>query len=1595
MFRHATQVNTTMRTLRTARIRTNVAASEHGIPSFTEFLISQRGKSKDQNQNQLQRKNQKTRSPSQTQSRQPLTAALLAAKSAPSVSGLLPAELAAINSLLSDNTTPTKRLSNNSISLPGRRDFETPLKIDRSYISQFPRSVAPSKAEVQAANYSRIASIAASTLSKSGNPDPSSNSILNLNSDAALNFADLTVSQITSVIRLNTLVGRVQEAHETFELIKEYSVEKYADTIAINTLMDAYARIGDYRGAAGVFKLFHDGKLQLKEFFIYSYSRNKIQTTPESITKSSPDEISYSTLIKACVAASKLSSAFDVFTAMKNRSIIPPIHVYTTLIKGCLDARDIARAWKTFNHMREEICDPDVQTYSLMIYACALDQNPERALDLFNEMHRHGLIATEVTYTSLLQACGSRRDYYEELWSLAEQMVMAGWKLNTVAAKILLRACGFQSDIVRLRAVWNYFISKAANGIDANDSLVLDVDFYQSMLHGLGKCMRVSRRVKRNSPALSEARSSTETTHNQYKKASISAKDDTKFFIEEESTNETATDIITTEPYVFIEPVYPNHNLAEIHLADSVFSPSSIITDTDKIWTYLVKTIPKKSITTDLLNSYFGVYCGNPNNWVTSKKAMTIYNTAYIPVQPQPAFGTAVEAFKNDQKLAKLSSAETNVRVNQYKQPQVSNVAINITPNQHEQTLSNLSITSVNKISVNDNEQIKTDLTRNSVVTDSENPTSIGHLVPKSAYTYQFALELVSNNKKLMRKYGHQIWSEYMAWDARLEKDLTYVDANSKTKRSITAAQKEEVRVSQGRSNKIVRNMFLMMIKGQTKMNEITPALDTLEAATIFRNDPSYLQPIVFTDVNNLVDKVRDLAENGDLEFTKRLKELCPPPPSKNAYEEVQAMLRNKWSGGKSWWGWEALGIDETIRKSVIRKKMKETKIYVMMAELILAYHKFVQKEKELSQAEETTQLTQLLKSGLGVRTQGITAMRTGLGGKSVAVFALNLNSVTSHALTVGDNVAAVDLNHMNVKPAEDRSPSHGVISKIVSQEIHVAFGDEFAMDSASNIALIKVSSTATFARMEMALENVLSLLDSPPLNSENTIPPTLLSTLMGKSPPVYTPLAKPITFNNKFLNSSQQSAITHCLSSDSVALIHGPPGTGKTETIIELVKQLCNLKQRVLLCAPSNIAVDTLAARLSASLNPSICMTRIGHPSRVRRDEVLSHVLDVRVRSSDEGAIVNDVRAEMDLTFTKIAKTKRKSERRMLYDNLKKLRQELRARERKVIQDILTGSNVVISTLSGCGSFVMTGQIFDAVVIDECSQAIEAESWIAILKGRGRVFFAGDHLQLPPTVKFSGAVVSNYSVMTVAELPASLEYTMFDRLLAAYGDSIKKMLETQYRMHETIMQYSSNYLYDGKLMAHKSVKSHLLADLPNVVETDETTSAITFLNTSMCGYEEHTSAQVDFPSSTSQSKLSYFLCESIQNRGEAFLVETHVKKLVKAGVAISDISVITPYNGQVRLLKSILYPIFLGLEIGTVDSFQGAEKEAIILSLVRSNEKREIGFLGDFRRLNVAVTRARRHLCVIFDERMAKSSKFLTGFCKFIEENADMVYVE
>eukprot|EP00798_Chlamydomonas_sp_ICE-L_P008550 gene8550-33983_t len=460
-------------------------------------------------------------------------------------------------------------------------------------------------------------------------------------------------------------------------------------------------------------------------------------------------------------------------------------------------------------------------------------------------------------------------------------------------------------------------------------------------------------------------------------------------------------------------------------------------------------------------------------------------------------------------------------------------------------------------------------------------------------------------------------------------------------------------------------------------------------------------------------------------------------------------------------------------------------------------------------------------------------------------------------------------------------------------------------------------------------------------------------------SPPHWTPI-------NSGLDESQRKAISLALSAKDVALIHGPPGTGKTTAVVELINQEVKRGNRVLACSASNIAVDNLVERLVVG-NSKMKVVRMGHPARLL-PQVLDSSLESHVLRSDNSSLAKDCRKEIKTLNQQLMKLgpRDRAERRSIRQELRQLGKEERQRQQAAIKEVVKGATVIACTLTGAMHPHLQNERFDVVVIDEAAQALECATWSALLKAP-RAVLAGDHLQLPPTVISSEAAQKG------------LSRTLFERLQNMYGDAACTMITMQYRMNAHIMQWSSTELYEDRLTAHESVATHTLGDLPppkaggieklkvskKVLPASKGKAAPT-APSSGCGFEEEVEEEGD----------------SKANSGEAKAVMAHVQKLLAAGIPTSAIGV--------ALIRELRADKFAGVEVSSVDGFQGREKEAIIISMVRSNTNGQVGFLSDQRRMNVAVTRARRHCAIVCDSETVLTDPFLARLVKYFEEHGE-----
>lgn len=455
--------------------------------------------------------------------------------------------------------------------------------------------------------------------------------------------------------------------------------------------------------------------------------------------------------------------------------------------------------------------------------------------------------------------------------------------------------------------------------------------------------------------------------------------------------------------------------------------------------------------------------------------------------------------------------------------------------------------------------------------------------------------------------------------------------------------------------------------------------------------------------------------------------------------------------------------------------------------------------------------------------------------------------------------------------------------------------------------------------------------------------------------------------------DNSQLKALSYGLNKKRpMLIIQGPPGTGKTGLLKEIIALSVQRGERVLVTAPTNAAVDNMVEKLS---NTGLNIVRVGNPARISGS----------VASKSLGEIVKSKLAPFVNEFERKKSDLRKDLRYCLRDDslaagirqlLKQLGKSLKKKEKETVKEVLSNAQVVLCTNTGAADpLIRKLDAFDLVVIDEAGQAIEPSSWIPILQGK-RCILAGDQCQLAPVVLSRKASEGGLGV------------SLLERGSGLHDGIISTMLTVQYRMNDAIASWASKEMYKGLLLSSPTVSTHLLVDSPFVKATWITQCPLLLLDTRMpygslsVGCEEHLD-----PAGTG----------SFYNEGEADIVVDHVFSLLCAGVSPAAIVVQSPYVAQVQLLRERLddLPEAVGVEVATVDSFQGREADAVIISMVRSNTIGAVGFLGDSRRMNVAITRARKHVTVVCDSSTICHNTFLARLLRHIRYSGRVRHAE
>ena len=426
--------------------------------------------------------------------------------------------------------------------------------------------------------------------------------------------------------------------------------------------------------------------------------------------------------------------------------------------------------------------------------------------------------------------------------------------------------------------------------------------------------------------------------------------------------------------------------------------------------------------------------------------------------------------------------------------------------------------------------------------------------------------------------------------------------------------------------------------------------------------------------------------------------------------------------------------------------------------------------------------------------------------------------------------------------------------------------------------------------------------------------------------------------FKNQWLNESQQKAVAAVIQNENITIVHGPPGTGKTTTLIEAIVQLVKAGEKVLVSAPSNTAVDNISKGVIAQ---GLQVLRVGNTSKV--DELIFlHTPEGRLANSKQQKEIKElkIRAEqfrkMALKYKRSFGKAEREQRNLLFKEVKNIRAEIKKIQAYNEEKLYTEAEVIAGTPIGLYDAKINHLTFNTLVMDEAGQCIEPLAW-CIFPLAEKYVLAGDHLQLPPTI------LSNEAARL------GLDQSILERCIATMGNVF--LLNTQYRMRESIAGFSSHYFYNGLLQTVEHLKNN--------------GTHISFIDTAGSGFNEVQGSNG----------------MSLQNEGELQIVQ---KLLETEMLNPATTAFISPYNGQVAAAKEALPK---EMRISTIDSFQGQEKEIIILSLVRSNEDGDIGFLKDYRRMNVAITRAKEQLFVIGDSATIGGDPFYNSFLTYVEK--------
>ena len=439
-----------------------------------------------------------------------------------------------------------------------------------------------------------------------------------------------------------------------------------------------------------------------------------------------------------------------------------------------------------------------------------------------------------------------------------------------------------------------------------------------------------------------------------------------------------------------------------------------------------------------------------------------------------------------------------------------------------------------------------------------------------------------------------------------------------------------------------------------------------------------------------------------------------------------------------------------------------------------------------------------------------------------------------------------------------------------------------------------------------------------------------------------------PLSF--PFLNVSQERAVHEVLRAKDVAVVHGPPGTGKTTTLVEAIYETLRRENQVLVCAQSNMAVDWISEKL---VDRGINVLRIGNPTKVN-DKMLSFTYERRFESHPDYPQLWAIRKSI-----RQLRANRKRGDHSFHQKLERLKERETELELRIRNQLFREARVIASTLVGSANRLLDGMKFGTLFIDEAAQALEAACWIPMRRAT-RVILAGDHCQLPPTIK------------SVAAMKGGLDKTLMQRIVERKPEAVT-LLKMQYRMNEAIMRFSSDWFYHGEVEAAPMVKYRGILDLDKAIEWKDTSG-----DTS---HEEFVGDNFGRINKEEAQLTLLTLAEYFVRIGRQRIIDERI-----------DVGIISPYRAQVQYLRHLIKrtdfykPFRKIIAVNTVDGFQGQERDIIVISMVRSNEEGQIGFLRDLRRMNVAITRARMKLIILGDSATLTRHPFYRRLKEYID---------